>query len=885
MRKLIEARLLSRRLKKYTEEAQKISAIADQLKSVPTGTLEQKFSNLYGKTDRESMQLGFAVIVEMSHRTLGLRPYLVQIIGALVMSDGHIAEMATGEGKTLTAAMPLAWHGLQDRAHAMTVNDYLARRDAETLAPLYQSLGLSVNFLQNDMGHETRQLSHQSNIVYGTPSQFVFDYLRDHVTYSRDNLLHQGRHYVMVDEADSIFIDEARTPMILSGEGELDQGLWQQMYAFIATLQHKEVGQDRRTQLEKIIIDMEHVDSDIAVNTAEQQAVLTEQGTEKIEAFLVAQGLINHPKELWQTGKSHLWRIVTACVRACHLFKLNRDYLNRDGKIIIIDQETGRLSHGRRWSDGLHQAIEAKEGVEIRPESKDLGRVALANYLALYECVSGMTGTAMTEAEEIQDLYGLQVVPVPTHRPRQRIDFPDVVFMTRDAKLQQIAEDVKVIHATGQPILIGTGSVEDSEQLSRMFVEQGIPHRVLNAKQDAGEALIVAQAGRLGSITIATSMAGRGTDILLGGNQDIIKQYTEEQLQELNITAPLEGEREQVLAAGGLCVIGCERLDSPRLDLQLAGRSGRQGDPGSARFYVALNDPLMKDFGGEMLSNMFRRMGVGESDGLEHPMITRAIAQAQSRKQSLYVASRKQGLKQDSVIDKPRKVFFGLRNNILMAENDQVLNVIADQVPGAMAQLITVYLNNGKGFEEEWDVTSFTGKFAEWGMSKSWFENLYADFVKNGYNAVVYAERLTEWISFDLRARLNQFAEASEDITRQCMLMAIDRQWQIFLDESEQIRNGIHLRAYAQEKPEQAFQKEIFKLFNGLYDDLPVVILDFAYRVIMERERSMDEQHAELEPAVDGVTELEFDQAQDLVDGLSSDEDGPEKKPNPDAAA
>jgi len=841
MRKLIEARLLSRRLKKYTAEAHKISAMADQFQSVPTGTLEQKFSNLYGKTDRESMQLGFAVIVEMSHRTLGLRPYLVQIIGALVMSDGHIAEMATGEGKTLTAAMPLAWHGLQDRAHAMTVNDYLAKRDAETLAPLYQSLGLTVNYLQNDMGHETRQLSHQANIVYGTPSQFVFDYLRDHVTFSRDNLLHQGRHYVMVDEADSIFIDEARTPMILSGEGELDQGLWQHLYAFIATLHHKEVGQDRRTQLEKIIIDMEHVDSDIAVNAAEQRAVLTEQGTEKIEAFLVAQGLINHPKELWQTGKSHLWRIITACVRACHLFKLNRDYLNRDGKIIIIDQETGRLSHGRRWSDGLHQAIEAKEGVEIRPESKDLGRIALANYLSLYECVSGMTGTAMTEAEEIQDLYGLQVVPVPTHRPCQRIDLPDVVFMTREAKLKQIVEDVKAIHEKGQPILIGTASVEDSEHLSRFFVDQDIPHRVLNAKQDASEALIVAQAGRYGSITIATSMAGRGTDILLGGNTDILKQYTSEQLQELGITAPVEGERDQVLATGGLYVIGCERLDSPRLDLQLAGRSGRQGDPGCARFYVALNDPLMKDFGGEMLSNMFRRMGISESDGLEHPMITRAIAQAQSRKQSLYVSSRKQGLKQDSVIDKPRKVFFGLRNSILMADNEALMEIMTDHVPPAMQQLVNVYLGEGKGFEEEWDVASFTSKFAEWGMSKSWFEKLYADFAQSGFNAVVYVERLNEWIAFDLKARLNQFAEARDDITRQCMLMAIDRQWHIFLDESEQIRNGIHLRAYAQEKPEQAFQKEIFKLFNGLYEDLPVVMLDFAYRVIMERERSMDQ--------------------------------------------
>jgi preprotein translocase subunit SecA len=419
-----------------------------------------------------------------------------------------------------------------------------------------------------------------------------------------------------------------------------------------------------------------------------------------------------------------------------------------------------------------------------------------------------------------------------------------------------------------------------------MFVEQGIAHRVLNAKQDAGEALIVAQAGRLNSITIATSMAGRGTDILLGGNHEILKQYSSEQLKELNITEPVEGEREQVLEAGGLYVIGCERLDSQRLDLQLAGRSGRQGDPGCARFYVALDDPLMKDFGGEMLSNMFRSMGVSEADGLEHPMITKAITQAQSRKQALYVASRKQGLKQDSVIDKPRKVFFGLRNAILMADNESVLDIIADHVPQAMSQLVSVYLNNGKGFEEEWDYSSFSSKFAEWGMSKSWFENLYADYVKNGYNAVVYVERLVEWISFDLKARLNQFAEATHDIARQCMLMGIDRQWQIFLDESEQIRNGIHLRAYAQEKPEQAFQKEIFKLFNGLHDDLPVVMLDFAYRVIMDRERSMDEQLTEID--TNGASEVEeslVDEPQLIANPRAEEDPESGKKPEPEAVA
>lgn len=840
MLKLLDAHLRTRKVNKYRNEASRVMHIWNELSGLPQGTLANSFGNLYGRTDRESMLIGFAIISEMASRTLGLRPYLVQIMGALIMSDGRIAEMATGEGKTLTAALPLAWHGLQNRAHAMTVNDYLAKRDAQLLEPLFEALGLTVSYLQNDLSHESRQYAYRSNIVYGTPSQFVFDYLRDNIAYSTQNLLQQGTDFALVDEADSIFIDEARTPMVLSGEGELDQGIWNAVYKMVTTLSHEHISQDKRTQLEKVLVDASDVTADIAVNMAEHQAFLTEAGTEKVEQFFVAEGYITHPKELWQTGKSHLWRIVTACVKACHLFTLDRDYIIRDDKAIIIDQETGRLSHGRRWSDGIHQAVEAKEGITIRPESKDLGKIALSNFLALYNKVSGMTGTAITEAEEIQDLYGLQVVPVPTHKPRIREDLPDVVFLSQKAKLKQITEDVKAIHATGQPILIGTASVDDSEKLSVIFKEAGIAHRVLNARQDAAEALIVAQAGRLGAVTIATSMAGRGTDILLGGNNEIIAGYEEETLSEFGISAPLENEREKVLEAGGLFVIGCERLDSPRLDLQLAGRSGRQGDPGKSRFYIALDDPLMKNFGGEALGNFFRKMGVDEDDGLEHPMITRAIAQAQSRKQSLYVASRKQGLKQDTVIDKPRKVFFSIRKSVLNADIDEAIGMVNGQVEYAMGQMISSYLNAGIGFEEEWDTASFASKFAQWGLSKSWYENLYSEFSANGFNASNYKEKLSEWIRFDLMARLGQLGESRNELVQQCMLMAIDRQWQLFLDESEQIRNGIHLRAYAQEKPEQSFQKEVFKLFNGLYEDLPVVVLDYVYGLIMDQERALD---------------------------------------------
>lgn len=857
MLKIIDSHLRSRKVRRYTVEAAKIEAISNQIMGLNSGQLAANFHNLYGRHDREAMQIGFAIIIEMADRVLSMCPYRVQIMGALAMNDGHIAEMGTGEGKTLTAALPLAWHGLQGRAHAMTVNDYLAQRDAKHLEPLFEALGLTVSFLKSNMDHDTRLMAYRANVVYGTPSQFVFDYLRDHVATSLDRVLHQSRDFVLVDEADSIFIDEARTPMVLSGEGELDQDVWSDVYQFIKTLSHEEISQDRRTQIEKIVLDQLSVNSDIAVNVAEDQAFLTEPGTDKVTDFLISRGLISSESDLWQTGKSYLWRIVTACVKARHLFLNDRDYIVRDDKAIIIDKETGRLSQGRRWSDGLHQAVEAKEGITIRPESKDLGRIALSNYLALYGLVSGMTGTAMTEADEILDLYGLQVVPIPTHKPRIRKDLPDVVFMTHAAKLRHIAEDVKRINATGQPILIGTSSVEESEKLSRLFQQEKISHRVLNARQDAEEAIIVAQAGRFGAITIATSMAGRGTDILLGGNKDILDSTSPETLEALGITMPEEDERDRVISAGGLYVIGCERLDSSRLDLQLAGRSGRQGDPGTTRFYVALDDALMKNFGGEMLSSMFVRLGVDQDDGLEHPMISRAIAQAQSRKQSLYVASRKQGLKQDSVIDKPRSVFFSLRNDLLSAPWSALEKAIESNVQSSMDRMIAVYLNAGTGFEEEWDLHGFTGKFAQWGQSRARFESLYSNFTQSGFQTKAYSEKLSEWIAFDLRARLGQLTVQREDVVRQCLLLSIDRQWHIFLDESESIRNGIHLRAYAQEKPEQAFQKEIFKLFTSLFSDLPVVMLDYLFSVIMDHERMLEAKAAANEDQEDVMTKAQ----------------------------
>jgi len=830
----------SRTVKKYRQEAQAIIANSEALSSLTQGTLANSFQNLRGRTDRDSMHIGFSIIVELADRTLGMRPFEVQIMGALAMCDGHLAEMATGEGKTLTAALPLAWHGLQSRAHAMTVNDYLAKRDAQLLDPLFESLGLSVGYLQDNYGRELRQIAYQNAVVYGTPSQFVFDYLRDHIVHQHNNLMQQGRHFLLVDEADSIFIDEARTPLVLSGEGKVDASLWSVFYAFVSTLSYEAIKEDKRTQFEKVLVDHQSYEAHIIVDEAKQDAVFSEHGVSAIEQYLIENRLISESAELWQNGKSYLWRTLNACAKARLLYSKDRDYIIHDDSAIIVDQETGRLSHGKRWNDGLHQAVEAKEGLTIKAESEELGRIALSNYVSLYERVSGMTGTAMTEAQEIRELYGLRVVPIPTRRPRVRIDHPDLVFMTKQGKWAQVVTDVRALKAKGQPVLIGTGSIADSEMLAELFTDAGIEHQVLNAKQDSGEAGIVAQAGRLGAVTIATSMAGRGTDILLGGNPEsmITEEMTEDEQQEVIDQCKAEGEA--VRALGGLYVLGSDRGDSRRLDLQLAGRSGRQGDPGETRFYISLEDPLMANFGGETLKRLFTSLGVGEMDGVEHSMIDGAIAKAQEKKQSMFSTSRKQGLKQDGVIDKPRQVFFNQRSDVLALVGEGVMENLAMTVSGAVARMVEVYLEGGKGFPENWNQAGMKDKLSQWGLSTEWYDNLFERFEADGYKVQPFQEELVKWITFDLKGRSQQLQEKREAMIHSSMLLAIDNQWKVMLEETDHVRNGIHLRAYANEKPDQQFQKEVFKLFKALYFDIPVVTIDNVYMCIAHRERQLD---------------------------------------------
>lgn len=829
---LLKRALISREVTQYRKEADEIVRLSQSMSGIPTESIAQNFQCLRGRTDRKGLYMAFAMIIEMSERTLGLRPYHVQVMGALAMYDGKIAEMATGEGKTLTAAITLATHGLNGRAHAMTVNDYLAKRDALFLDPLYEGLGLSSGYLQSDMGRESRQLAYKSSVVYGTPNQFVFDYLRDNIVYHFDDTLQQERKFILIDEADSILIDEARTPLVLSGDGEGINELWEMLRDLIAGFSSEEVLEDYRPQIERAMGGLLSINADIAVDHKHKDATVTDQGIEKIEQFFVDNKVITNAKELWQPSRSYLWRAISATVRARHVYLKDRDYIVRNGKVIIVDQETGRLSNGKRWNDGLHQAVESKEGVEICAETIEVGRIALANYMSLYPVVAGMTGTAMTVADEIGDLYKLNVVPIPTHKPNVRINHNDLIFMRRPAKWKMLVEDVQRIHATGQPILIGTSSVDDSELLSAKLTEIGLPHKVLNAKQDEGEASIIAQAGRLNAITIATSMAGRGTDILLGGNPDF--------LEEGEHLAAIEENKKAVIKAGGLFVIGSERLESRRLDLQLAGRSGRQGDPGAVRFYVALDDPLMTHFGGETMRKMFMSMGITEDDGVEHSMVDKAIANAQHKKQGLYMDSRKNGLEQDSVIAAPRQVVYQIREQTLRMTDEQTLVAIKAQAEAAVKRLAKVYCGDFISFEETWDIQALKDKLKSWGLSLEWFDTIYQEQTRHAFSAEAFIAELTKWIEFDLGARSGQLLREDPTAIRVSQLLAIDYLWRGFLSDCEHIRAGIHLRAYAQEKPHLSLKKEVFSLFQELYEEMPVAMLDYTYGSIIQVEQSLD---------------------------------------------
>ncbi|NLG80635.1 MAG: preprotein translocase subunit SecA [Firmicutes bacterium] len=772
----------------------------------------------------------FAVVREASVRVLGQRHFDEQVMGGIVLHEGRIAEMKTGEGKTLAATLPAYLNALPGKGvHVVTVNDYLARRDAEWMGTIYKFLGLTVGIIVHGLDYAQRKAAYAADITYGTNNEFGFDYLRDNMVTSEDEMVQRELNYAIVDEVDSILIDEARTPLIISGQAEESTDLYYQFARLVPRLKP---------------------DVDYTVDEKARTVALTEEGVARVEKIL---GIDN----LYDDTNMELAHHLNQALRAHALMRRDRDYVVKDGQVIIVDEFTGRLMFGRRYSEGLHQAIEAKEGVKVERESQTLATITFQNYFRMYKKLAGMTGTAATEEEEFRKIYGLDVVVIPTHLPMIRVDHPDVVYKTERAKFNAVVEEIERLHKKGQPVLVGTISIEKSERLSEMLRRRGIPHQVLNAKHHEHEAEIVAQAGRLGTVTIATNMAGRGTDIVLGGNPEYIAKqklraqgYPSEVVAEAAERFPTKdpevlkareefrvyleearaacaGEHEKVVGLGGLFIIGTERHESRRIDNQLRGRSGRQGDPGASRFYVSLEDDLMRLFGGEFITNIMSRLGWDENMPIEHPRLSRAIETAQKRVEARNFDIRKQVLEYDDVMNKQREVIYRDRRMVLRGENlkDRIMEMIAQVARG----ILDIYANE-KVFQEEWDLDGLVDRVNRTfalaspvtvtreslaGLRRPELEKHIVEVARKAYEereALIGPERM----------------RALEKLV---MLRIIDSKWMDHLQAMDDLREGIGLRAYGQRNPLQEYQIEGWQMFEALKASIQEDIVTWMFRV------------------------------------------------------
>lgn len=782
----------------------------------------------------------FAAVREASKRTLGLRHFDVQLIGGVVLHQGKIAEMKTGEGKTLVATLAATLNALAQRGvHIVTVNDYLAKRDAEWMGPIYRYLGLTVGYLQQDMEKEERKKAYACDITYGTNSEFGFDYLRDNMAFSKEEQVQRELFYAIVDEADSILIDEARTPLIISGPSDENPEVY---------------------YLADYIVRQLKKDEDFEVDEKTKTAVLTDKGIKKVEAILekfIDKDLYGVKEiNLYDPKLSELLHAILQSLRAHYLFKRDIDYMVIDNKVVIIDEFTGRLMDGRRWSDGLHQAVEAKEGVPIESENQTLATITLQNYFKLYKKLAGMTGTAETEAAELKAIYGLDVVVIPTNKPIRRIDHPDVIYKTKAAKWKAVVEEIKKEHAKGRPILVGTKSVEDSELLSNLLKQEGIPHQVLNAKYHEKEAEIIAQAGRLGAVTIATNMAGRGTDILLGGNPeylakselkekgitlDSIKEMLKEEYPNLSdfeldekayeIYEDLlkenlekwkkitEKEKEKVKELGGLYVIGTERHESRRVDNQLRGRSGRQGDPGETRFFLSLEDDLLRLFGADKIQKLMNFMNIPEDEPITHKMVSKALETAQQKVEQMHFQIRKRLLEFDEVYNVQRKVIYEQRNKILKGENikEEILAMIEDVI----TDLVDMFVPEEE-LPENWNLKGLKEYIEKnYGVPLPSFPDSLEELEKIDLDEDDEREKIKILL---LKAFLNLYEEGEKvlgeselrELERLTLLQNLDHYWREHLRNLDHLREGIGLRGYGQKDPVVEFKKESFELFKDL---------------------------------------------------------------------
>lgn len=845
-------------LKQLRRQVAQINALEPQFEALTDDQLKAKTDEFKQRLTRGTMldQLlpeAFAVVREAGKRVFGMRHFDVQLIGGMVLHSGKIAEMRTGEGKTLMATLPVYLNALTGRGvHVVTVNDYLARRDAEWMGRLYQFLGLSVGVVVPQQDNSEKIAAYRADITYGTNNEFGFDYLRDNMEYRVEDKRQRGLVYAIVDEVDSILIDEARTPLIISGQAEDHTELYLRLNAVPPLLQRMSA-EPKPQEPEP--------EGDFWVDEKNHQVYLSEAGHEHAEQVLSNLGILPEGQSLYEPRNISLMHHLMAALRAHHLFHRDQHYVVQDGEVVIVDEFTGRLMIGRRWSDGLHQAVEAKEGVKIQLENQTLASITFQNYFRMYEKLSGMTGTADTEAYEFQEIYGLETVIVPTNRPMVRADQNDQIFKTAAEKYNAILADIRDCQERGQPVLVGTTSIENSELLASLLTKAGLRHEVLNAKQHAREAEIVAQAGKPGHITIATNMAGRGTDIVLGGSIekqiDLVRADTS--LTEAERNAKIETIRqewqplnERVKAAGGLRIIGTERHESRRIDNQLRGRAGRQGDPGSSRFYLSLEDPLMRIFAGDRVRAIMERLKLPEGEPIEAGMVSRSIETAQRKVEGRNFDMRKQLLEYDDVANDQRKVIYAQRNEVLEAHN--ISDMSANLRDGAFSDLVLRYIPVDS-VEEQWDVA---------GLQKA----LEADWhVVLPLSEIV--EQSKDMTDEDIREKVLDAArdayqhkadlvgqESWSQFERSIMLQSIDTQWREHLSALDHLRQGIHLRGYAQKNPKQEYKREAFELFSDMLDR----IRDDVVKVLMTvRIQSQDEvQQAEAEAARSHVQNVAY---------------------------
>ncbi|MDE2606420.1 MAG: preprotein translocase subunit SecA [Burkholderiales bacterium] len=852
-----------RLLKQYRRTVEQINALETKLEPLSDEQLRgrtQEFRERLAKGETLNALLpeAFAVVREASKRVMKMRHFDVQLIGGIALHQGKIAEMRTGEGKTLTATLPVYLNALSGRGvHVVTVNDYLANRDAQWMGRLYNFLGLTVGVNLPNMPKEEKQAAYGADITYGTNNEYGFDYLRDNMVYEVDDRVQRSLNYAIVDEVDSILIDEARTPLIISGQAEDHTDLYLAIKSVVPLLVKQEGEADPRTG--------EGVTKpgDFTVDEKSHQVFLTEQGHENAERILANLGLIPEGATLYDPANISLMHHLNAALRAQHLFHRDQHYVVQEGEIIIVDEFTGRLMQGRRWSEGLHQAVEAKEGVAIQPENQTLASITFQNYFRLYGKLAGMTGTADTEAYEFQEIYGLETVVIPPNRPSKREDQLDRVYKTTREKYEAAIQDIRECHDRGQPVLVGTTSIENSEIIDELLKKAGLPHQVLNAKQHAREAEIVAQAGRPKMITIATNMAGRGTDIVLGGNVEKAVEAIEadetldaaaKQQRIAEMRAQWEKDHELVVKLGGLRIIATERHESRRIDNQLRGRSGRQGDPGSSRFYLSLDDPLMRIFAGDRVRAIMDRLKMPEGEAIEAGIVTRSIESAQRKVEGRNFDIRKQLLEYDDVANDQRKVIYQQRNDILDAA--QLSAQIASLREGCFTDLVRQYVPQ-ESVEEQWDLAGLEKVLAEeWGIDLPLKATVEAASAITDEDIV---EKVVAAANAAFEEKVTQIGEANfTHFERMVLLQTIDSHWREHLAALDYLRQGIHLRGYAQKQPKQEYKREAFELFGQMLDAVKNEVTRVLMTVKVQSAEQVEQAAEDLEVRAERIANVTY---------------------------